>query len=82
MQEEPSRELLRDDPNTVVLSRHRNSCFVEAQGPTRLLNRAQVPRRQWSPVRRCWRIAIQDMPAVIRRAERDGRVVLIESDDE
>jgi hypothetical protein len=78
MQEEPSRELLRDDPNTVVLSRHRNSCSVEAQGPTRLLNRADVSRRQWSPARRCWLIAIQDIPAVIRRAEKDGRVVLIE----
>ena len=78
MMHEPSRELLRDDPNPVVISPLRFSCAVECTGPSRLLDRAGVTTRQWMHRERRYLVPIRDMPAVIAQAERDRRTVVID----
>lgn len=78
MMHEPSRELLRDDPNTVILSPLRHSCGIECTGPSRLLDRAGVTVRQWQHRERRYLFPIREMPAVIAQAERDRRTVVID----
>lgn len=76
---EPTSDSLEDDPNTVLVTLvGRHSCSIECTGPTRLLDRAGVTARQWSHLGRHWLFPRRDLPAVIRRADRDGRIVLLD----
>lgn len=82
MMTEPSRDSLEHDINTVVLGPRRFSCSIECTGASRLLDRAGVTSRQWQHRGRYFIFPLRDMPAVIARAEKDRRLVLIEDGDQ
>ncbi|MCU1614801.1 MAG: hypothetical protein JWO98_2341 [Frankiales bacterium] len=73
----PTRDSLQDDPNTVIVTPHRHSCCLHGVNVRRQIARADI-RSMWSSVEKCWLIPLSDLPAFIRQAEKDYRVVLIE----
>lgn len=73
-----SRDSLDGDTETLVFEPHRNTVRVHGARVPSLLNRCHVELRQWDHLGRCWMAPIRYLPALLERAEKDGRNVIID----
>lgn len=74
----PSRDSLDGDTDTLVFEPRRNTVRVHGARVPSLFNRCGVDRRQWDHLERCWMAPIRFLPALIERAEKDRRNVILE----
>ncbi|MGY1641049.1 hypothetical protein ACI782_07935 [Geodermatophilus sp. SYSU D00703] len=73
-----SRDALDADPNTLIFERRRGTVRVHGLRVPSLFNRYGVERRRWDHLEKCWTAPIGYVPALLERAEKDRRNVMIE----
>jgi hypothetical protein len=77
-----SKDSLDVDPETLVFEMRRGTVRVHGLDVPSLFGQCGVDRCQWDHLQKCWLAPVRFLPALLERAEKDQRDVIIEQVDE
>jgi hypothetical protein len=78
MMTQMSRDSLDNDRETLSFQSHRGTVRLHGARVASLLNRCGVEQRQWDHLSRRCMTPIRHLPALLQRAEKDRRNVVID----